>query len=67
MAGSLSDEENLKTEEYQAYRQKIGPEARRFAAKYAWTDPGSSSRAPRRPRSSLQFMKQESFLTPARA
>jgi dienelactone hydrolase len=41
MAGPLSDEVNMKSPAYQAYRQKIGPEKfDAFVAKFSWTDPG---------------------------
>src|SRR5881227_4336168 len=41
MAGTMSDEVTMKTPEYQAYRQKVGPEKLdAFAAKYSWTDQG---------------------------
>ena len=68
MAGSLSDEENLKTQEFQAYRQKVGPEKfDAFGAKYAWTDPGMFVSRAAPATVFVQFAKQESFLTPARA
>jgi dienelactone hydrolase len=68
MAGSLSDEQDLKSEEFQQYRQKIGAEKfDAFAAKYAWLDPGKfvSHAAPATV--FLQYAAQEKFLTPARA
>src|SRR5690242_3805632 len=41
MAGGLSDEADMKTEEFQEFRQKFGPEkVDAFTAKFAWTDPG---------------------------
>ncbi|HVO60571.1 MAG TPA: hypothetical protein VMT53_06525 [Terriglobales bacterium] len=41
MAGSLSDEADMKTKLYQEYRQKIGAEKfDAFAAKYSWADAG---------------------------
>jgi cephalosporin-C deacetylase-like acetyl esterase len=41
MAGPLSDEVNIKSNAYQDYRQKIGPEKfAAFIAKFTWTDPG---------------------------
>src|SRR5579863_5581065 len=40
MAGSLSDEVDMKSREYQDFRQKVGPEKfDAFAAKYSWLDP----------------------------
>jgi hypothetical protein len=41
MAGSLSDEADKKTKDYQDYRQKIGAQKfDAFAEKYAWADAG---------------------------
>jgi dienelactone hydrolase len=41
MAGSMSDEVDLKSEEYKQYRLKVGPEKfDAFLAKYGWLDPG---------------------------
>ncbi len=68
MAGSLSDEVDLKSEEYQRYRQKVGVEKfDAFAAKHAWLDPGKfvSHAAPAAV--FLQYATKESFLTPERA
>jgi dienelactone hydrolase len=68
MAGGLSDELDLKSKEYQDYRQKIGPEKfDAFMAKNAWLDPGKfvSHAAPARVL--LQYASQEKFLTPERA
>jgi dienelactone hydrolase len=68
MAGGLSDEVDMKTEDFQQFRQKMGPEkVDAFTAKYAWTDPGKfvSHAAPATV--FLQFAKQEKFLTAERA
>jgi len=68
MAGGLSDEQDLKSKEEQAYRQKVGPEKYdRFVAKYAWLDAGKyvSHAAPAVV--FLQYATQEKFLTPDRA
>ena len=68
MAGGLSDEVDMKTEDFQQFRQKIGAEkVDAFTAKYAWTDPGKfvSHAAPATV--FLQFAKQEKFLTAERA
>jgi cephalosporin-C deacetylase-like acetyl esterase len=68
MAGGLSDESDMKTEEFQQFRQKIGPEkVDAFTAKYAWLDPGKfvSHAAPSVV--FLQYATQEKFLTPERA
>ena len=68
MAGGLSDEVDMRTEEFQQFRQKLGPEkVDAFAAKYAWTDPGKfvSHAAPAIV--FLQYATQEKFLTAERA
>ncbi len=68
MAGGLSDEVDMKTEEFQQYRQKLGPEkVDAFTTKYAWTDPGKfvSHAAPATV--FLQYATQEKFLTAERA
>ena len=67
MAGSLSDELDLKSKEAQEYRQKVGAEKfDAFTAKWAWLDPGKfvSHAAPATV--FLQYASQETFLTPAR-
>jgi dienelactone hydrolase len=68
MAGGLSDEADMKTEEFQEFRQKFGPEkVDAFTAKFAWTDPGKfvSHAAPAIV--FLQYATQEKFLTAERA
>jgi dienelactone hydrolase len=68
MAGGLSDEVDMKTEDFQQFRQKTGPEkVDAFTAKYAWTDAGKyvSHAAPATV--FLQYAKQEKFLTAERA
>jgi dienelactone hydrolase len=68
MAGPMSDEINLKTPEYQEFRQKIGPEKfDAFVAKYSYLDEGKyvSHAAPAFV--FLQYATQEKFLTPERA
>src|SRR2546427_5091427 len=68
MAGSLSDEVNSKSKEYQEFRQKIGPEKLdAFMAKYSYLDQGKyvSHAAPAFV--FLQYATQEKFLTPERA
>ena len=68
MAGGLSDEVDMRTEEFQQFRQKLGPEkVDAFTAKYAWTDPGKfvSHAAPAIV--FLQYATQEKFLTAERA
>lgn len=68
MAGSLSDDVNMKTKMFQDYRQKIGPEQfDAFVAKYSWTDQGKyiSHAAPAAV--FLQYATDEPFLTPEMA
>jgi dienelactone hydrolase len=68
MAGALSDEQDTKSKEIQAYRQKVGAEKfDAFVAKYSWLDPGKfvSHAAPAPVL--LQFGSQETFLNPERA
>ncbi len=68
MAGGLSDEVDLKSEEYQKYRQKVGAEKfDTFAAKYAWLDPGKFVSRAAPATVFLQYATQEKFLTPERA
>ena len=68
MAGTMSNEVTMKTPEYQAYRQKVGPEKLdAFAAKYSWADQGKyvSHAAPAIV--FLQYGSQEKFLNAERA
>jgi pimeloyl-ACP methyl ester carboxylesterase len=68
MAGGLSDDVDMKTDEFQRFRQKVGPaKVDAFTAKYAWLDPGKfvSQAAPATV--FLQFATQEKFLTSERA
>ena len=65
MAGGLSDEVDMKTKEYEEYRQKIGPKRfDAFVARYTWLDPGKfvSHAAPAV--IFMQFATQEKYLTP---
>jgi len=68
MAGGLSDEVDMKSDEFKQLRQKVGPEKfDAFLAKYAWLDPGKyvSHAAPAVV--FMQFATKEDFLTPERA
>ena len=68
MAGPLSDEVNMKSKEFQDYRQKVGPEKLdAFMNEYNWLDEGKyvSHAAPAFV--FMQFATQEKFLTPERA
>jgi dienelactone hydrolase len=67
MAGPLSDEVDLRSKQYQEYRQAIGPEKfDAFRTKYSWLDPGKyvSHAAPAVV--FLQYASQEKFLNPDR-
>ena len=68
MAGGLSDEVDIKTEEFQQFRQKLGPEkVDAFTTKFAWTDPGKFVSHATPATVFLQYATQEKFLTPERA
>lgn len=68
MAGGLSDEVDMKSKEYQEYRQKVGPEKfDAFQAKYAWLDPGKFTSQAAPAVAFLQYGSQEKFLNPDRA
>ena len=65
MAGGLSDEVDLKTPEYEAYRQRIGPEKfDAFIAKYSWMDQGKYVAQAAPAFVFMQFATQEDFLKP---
>lgn len=68
MAGALSDEVDLQSEEYKNYRKKVGEEKfDAFIAAHPWSDPGKyiSHAAPAA--ILLQYATKEDFLTPERA
>jgi dienelactone hydrolase len=68
MAAGLSDEVDMKTEEFRQFRQKYGPEKfDQRLAQYGWLDPGKfvSHAAPATV--FLQYATKEDFLTPDRA
>src|SRR5437016_5658675 len=68
MAGTMSDDVTMKTPEYQAYRQKVGPEKLdAFAAKYSWTDQGKYVSHANPAFVFLQYGSQEKFLNAERA
>jgi dienelactone hydrolase len=67
MAGSLSDEVDMKSEDYQQFRQSVGPEKLdAFEARYAWLDPGKFTPHAAPATVFLQYGRQETFLTPER-
>ncbi|MEK6323305.1 MAG: hypothetical protein AABN33_16815 [Acidobacteriota bacterium] len=68
MAGGLSDEVDMKTKEYEEYRQKIGPERfDAFVARYTWLDPGKFVSHATPAVVFMQYATQEKYLTPAGA
>jgi len=68
MAGPLSDQVDLKSQELEEYRQKVGPERfDAFAAKYYWTDEGKYVAHAAPAFVFLQYASQEKFLNPDRA
>lgn len=68
MAGALSDEVDKKSEEFQKFRQSVGPEKfDAFQARYSWLDPGRFTPHAAPAAVFLQYAKQEAFLTPERA
>lgn len=68
MAGALSDEVDMKSQEFQKFRQSVGPEKfDAFQARYSWLDPGKFTPHAAPATVFLQYATQESFLTPERA
>jgi hypothetical protein len=68
MAGGLSDALDLKSEELQKYRQKVGPEKfDAFITKNGWLDPGLFLARAAPATVFLQYGAQEKFLNPDRA
>ena len=68
MAGSLSDEVNSKSKEWQEFRQKVGAEKLdAFVAKYYYLDQGKFVAHAAPAFVFMQFATQEKFLTPERA
>jgi len=65
MAGGLSDEVDMKTPEYEAYRQRIGPEKfDAFITKYSWMDEGKYVAQAAPAFVFMQFAAKEDFLKP---
>ena len=68
MAGPMSDEVNLRSKEYQNYRQKVGPEKfDAYTAKYNWTDEGKYVSHASPAFVFLQYGSREKFLNADRA
>ena len=68
MAGTISDEVDMRSKEFQEFRTRYGPEkVDAFVAKYSWLDPGKyvSHAAPAFV--FLQYATRENYLTPKRA
>jgi dienelactone hydrolase len=67
MAGTLSDEVDLRSKKYQGYRAKIGADKfDAFANKYGWLDPGQYVAHAAPATVFLQYASQEQFLNPER-
>ncbi|HEV2698455.1 MAG TPA: hypothetical protein VGU90_10715 [Terriglobales bacterium] len=67
MAGTLSDEVDNRSKEYQEARQKVGPEKfDAFQAKYSWLDPGKYVSHASPAFVFLQYASREDYLTPER-
>jgi dienelactone hydrolase len=68
MAGTLSDEVDIKSKEFQEFRKQIGPESfDAFIAKYVWLDPGKYVAHASPASVFLQYATKEDFLAPGRA
>ncbi len=68
MAGSLSDQVDFRSPEYERYIAKIGKAKwDPFAAEHAWADPGPYVAKAAPAKVLLQYAAREDFLTPARA
>lgn len=68
MAGSLSDEVDMKSKDWQEFRKQIGPEkVDAFVAKYAWLDQGKYVAHAAPASIFLQDATKKDFLTPERA
>lgn len=68
MAGTLSDEVDMRSAEYRRYRDKVGPvRYDAFASLHAWADPGPYVAKAAPAAVFLQYATREDFLTPARA
>ena len=68
MAGNLSDEVDLRSKEYQDFRQKVGSEKLdAFVSRYAWLDPGKYVAHAAPAKVLMQFATQEDFINPSRA
>jgi dienelactone hydrolase len=67
MAGTLSDQVDLQSQDYQDFRTRIGPEKfDAFVAAHAWMDPGQFVAHAAPAHLFLQYATRENFLTPSR-
>jgi len=65
MAGPISDEAMVKTPQFQAFRQQVGPEkVDAFLAKFAWADQGKFIARAAPASLFFQYATKEDFLTP---
>ena len=68
MAGSLSDEVDMKSKEFQDFRKQVGAEkVDAFVAKYLWLDQGKYVAHAAPAAVFLQYATKEEYLTPERA
>jgi cephalosporin-C deacetylase-like acetyl esterase len=68
MAGNLSDEVDMKSQEFQDFRKRAGAQkVDAFVAKYAWLDRGKYVSHATPASVFLQYATQEDYLTPERA
>ena len=68
MAGNLSDQVDMKSNEFQDFRKQVGAEKLdAFLAKYSWLDQGKYIANAAPAAVLLQYATKEDFLTPARA
>lgn len=68
MAGSLSDEVNFRTKEFQDFRQRVGPDkVDAYMQKYSWTDQGKFIAHAAPANVFLQYGSREPFLNAERA
>jgi dienelactone hydrolase len=68
MAGNLSDQVDMQSEEFKQFRLKTGPvKVDAFTARYSWLDPGKFVSHATPAAVLLQYGSQEKFLNPVRA
>ena len=68
MAGTISDQVDMRSKEFQEFRNRYGPEkVDAYIAKYSWLDPGKYVAHAAPAFVFLQYASQEDYLTPKRA